>query len=344
MNELELIDVLESNYDECIIELLTNEGCSLEHARMTAEALKDADLTGVHTHGIFRLRHYVEQIRNGDINIKPNFQWNSNDIVHKLDADHALGSVAAHIAITKTVQIAKTNGVALMTVNRSNHFGTAAYYSNLASKEGMVGFVASTSSKTIAPTGSKTPLLGNNPWSVSLPTFDGPPITIDMANSVVARGKIRLANLRGEKIPLGWALDSYGNPTEDPQEALKGIVLPMGDHKGYGISLIIEILAGIMAGADFGEDKVNLDEAGKRNVGHVMFAVSIEKWLSLEEYKMKINQLMDSIKSAEKVNESSQIWLPGEIEAAKKQNQRPNMIRLPRKNWETIKKYQLMIK
>ncbi|MCP8615918.1 Ldh family oxidoreductase [Salirhabdus salicampi] len=338
MSDVKLLDIPMEKYEDAIVTLLTKCDVPYTDAKIAVKSFADADQTGVYTHGIFRLPHYLNQLKNQDINPKPTFTWlGEGRLIYKMDADHALGSVAAHYAMEKAISLAKEKGTGVVTVRKSNHFGTAAFYSELASKQGMISIVLSTSSKSIAPTGSKTPLLGNNPWSVSLPTFDGPPITLDMANSVVARGKIRVAASKGEKIPYGWALDSNGKPTNDPVEAIKGIVLPVGEHKGYGISLLIEIIAGILAGAAFGENKVDLDEDGKRDVGHLMFAMPIEHWLPIEQYKHHLDELIKSIKNAEKIDGIDEIYLPGEIEALKREEQSNQFVRIPQRTWEMIR-------
>lgn len=337
MSKATLVDVTKSEYEQLVLSLLEQVGVSKEHAKITAYSLADADRSGVYTHGIFRLPHYIKQIKKGHIHVAPHFSWDvEGPLIHKLDADHALGSVAGHYAMRKAIQLAEEKGTGLVSVRRSNHFGTAAFYAELASARGLLAFVASTSSKAIAPTGSVTPLLGNNPWSVSFPTFAGPPITLDMANSVVARGKMRIAAAQGEKIPFGWALDSEGNPTENPLEALKGIILPVGDHKGYGIALLLEILAGILTGAAFGENKTDLDDEGKRDVGHLMFAMPIESWLPIREYKKRIGELIQAIKEAERIEGVEEVWLPGEIEARNKQRQGSEVVRLPVTNWNRV--------
>lgn len=299
--------------------VLHKVGVPEEHAHIQMESLLDADQKGVSTHGIFRLPRYVHQLAKGYIHAQPNMKFvKEGPIVKVLDVDHSLGAVASYLAMKEAIKLSSAKGVGIVAVRKSNHFGTAAFYSELASSEGQIGIVFTNTSPLIAPTGTKKPIVGNNPWSISVPSRLGHPITLDIANSVVARGKIRIAAQKGESIPLGWALDRDGNPTTDPLEAIKGIILPIGEHKGYGISLMIEILAGVLTGADFAESMVGVDEDKKRNVGHLFMALNIEQFMPLEEFLSRVDELIQAVKRAPRIKEEQEAFLPGEIEWRKK--------------------------
>lgn len=219
-----------------------------DHAEILMETLLDADQKGVHTHGFYRLPTYIEQINRGNINPNPNITMeNRNTLISVMNGGGGLGSVISSIAMKEAIQTSRNHGVGVVSVSGSNHFGTAAYYTEMAANQDQIGIAMTNASPAIAPTGGKKGVLGNNPWSISVNSSLGHPITLDMANSI-ARGKIRLKALAGESIPHGWALDKDGQPTIDPNEALEGLLLPIGDHKGYGITLMIEILAGVLSG------------------------------------------------------------------------------------------------
>lgn len=318
--------------------ILQKVGVPEEHARIQMESLLDADQKGVSTHGIFRLPRYVHQVNQGYIHAQPNIKFVKNGpIVKVLDADHSLGAVASYLAMKEAMKLSADKGVGVVAVRRSNHFGTAAFYSELASQNQQIGLVFTNTSPLIAPTGTKKPIVGNNPWSISAPSSLGHPITLDIANSIVARGKMRIAAQKGEPIPLGWALDRDGNPTTDPVEAIKGIILPIGEHKGYGISFMIEILAGILTGADFAESMVGVDEDSKRNVGHLFMALNIEHFMPLERFISRVDELVQAVKRAPRIEEEQEAFLPGEIEWRKKKvSMEQQTVQLSAKTYQSL--------
>lgn len=313
--------VKQEEYIEFGKHILVQLGVPDHHAEIQVKHLLDADRKGIHTHGLYRMNRYMEQLARKDINPRPKIVTveTNKETIALMDGDHGLGAVIGHIAMENAIELSKKYGVGITGVKNSNHFGTAGYFSELAAKENQIGLVFSNSSPSIAPTGSKKPILGNNPWSISVPTDQGFFITLDISNGKVARGKIRLAKEKGQKIPKGWALDADGNPTTDPAEALEGIILPMGDHKGYGITLMIEILAGVLTGADFGTKMIGLDEKGQRNVGHLFVSIDIPSLMDIDEFYKKINQLIEMIKSAPRIDYKQEVLLPGEREWTNKQ-------------------------
>lgn len=313
--------VLRSQYVDIGKKALMKTGVSEEHAEFEMRSLLESDLRGVFTHGIFRLPRYLEQLKHQYINPSPNIRNLKEDrIIEVLDGDHGLGAVVGTIAMKRAIEKSVKHGVGVVGCRRSNHFGTAAYYAEMATNENQIGIVFTNSSPIIAPTGSIKPLIGNNPWSISVPT-KGNSITLDLANTIVAKGKLRIAQQNGESIPLGLALDHMGKPTTDPTEALKGVVLPIGGYKGYGIALMLEILSGVLTGADFSENMVDHDADSKRNVGHLFISINLSHFMELEEFYSRIAVLTDLMKQAPKVDDSQDIFLPGEKEWIHKSNQ-----------------------
>lgn len=311
-------------------DILEKVGVSEEHAEILMMNFLDCDEKGIFTHGIYRLPTYITQIKRGNINPQPNIRKVRDDSVVKLiEGDAGLGAVVSHYAMQEAIKMSDERGVGVVGVRNSTHFGAAAYYSEMASKMNKIGIVFTNASPGIAPTGSLKPLLGNNPWSISAPTNTNFPITMDIANSVVARGKIRLANTKGESIPLGWALNKFGQPTTDPKEALDGgAILPIGDYKGYGITLMIEILAGVLTGSAFGDQIAGVEHDGKRNNGHLFIALDVESFMGLDQFKSRLDELVRMIKSSPKIDENKDILLPGEIEWRHKLNQEKGSIKL----------------
>ncbi|MET3699859.1 LDH2 family malate/lactate/ureidoglycolate dehydrogenase [Bacillus oleivorans] len=327
--------VLQTHYIDMGKKALMETGVSHEHAEIQMQSLLESDLRGVFSHGIFRLPRYLEQLKNKYINPSPNIRnFKRNEIIEVLDGDHGLGAIVGTVAMRKAIEKSKKVGVGVVACRKSNHFGTAAYYAEMASSENQIGIVLTNSSPIIAPTGSIRPLIGNNPWSISVPT-KGKPITLDLANTIVAKGKLRIAMQNGESIPLGWALDQNGKPTTDPKEALKGVVLPIGEYKGYGIALMVEILAGIITGADFSVNMVDHDAEGKRNVGHLFISLNLEHFMEITEYYSRIEELIDLIKTSPTLKNDG-VFLPGEKEWNNKSSQLDEYVTLPEKSFQVF--------
>jgi L-2-hydroxycarboxylate dehydrogenase (NAD+) len=328
--------VNQSEYIEIGKKALINLGVPEEHAELQMHSLLESDLRGVFSHGIFRLPRYLEQLKHKYINPTPIFRnVKENTLIEVLDGDHGLGAVVGSFAMKKALEKSERYGVGIVGCRKSNHFGTAAYFAEMAAIENQIGLVFTNSSPIIAPTGSIKPLIGNNPWSISVPT-KGNPITLDLANTIVAKGKLRIAKQNGESIPLGWALDQNGKETTDPTEALKGVVLPIGGYKGYGIALMVEILAGILTGADFSESMVDHDAAGKRNVGHLFMSINLSQFMDIEEFHSRIEILMESIKQAPKADNIDDIFLPGEKEWRHKSEQENGYVYLQDKGFQVF--------
>jgi L-2-hydroxycarboxylate dehydrogenase (NAD+) len=328
--------VLRSRYVDMGKKALMHTGVSEEHAEIEMLSLLESDLRGVFSHGIFRLPRYLEQLKHRYINPDPNIRSvKEGGLIEVLDGDHGLGAVVATVAMGMAIEKSEQHGAGIVACRRSNHFGTAAYYGEMAARRNQIGLVFTNSSPIIAPTGSIKPLIGNNPWSISVPA-KGNPITLDLANTIVAKGKLRIAMQNGESIPLGWALDHRGQPTEDPAEGLKGVVLPIGGYKGYGIALMVEILSGILTGADFSENMVDHDADAKRNVGHLFISLNLEHFMEAEEFFSRIEELIQSIKQAPKAEGTEEIFLPGEKEWRHKSNQADGHVYLTEKSYQVF--------
>lgn len=299
---------------ETIVKKVLNKvGVSEKNANILSDSILFAHRTGKGTHGITRLPIYVKKIMNGSLN--PNSEYaflKDAGVISVMDADHGFGQLAMKHSLDKAINKAESFGVGVVSVRNSNNFGTAAYFLNLATKSNMIALLMANSAPAIAPWGGSSALLGTNPIGFGFPVRDGKaPIIFDMATSFAARGKIRLAAKNDEQIPMGWALDVNGKPTTDPNEALKGTLLPIGEHKGSGLSLIIDILSGLLSGSAFAGDVKPLNTNGEhsRN-GHFLFVIDIRFFMDYEEYLKK----MDYLLSRYKENKStSEIYYPGEM-------------------------------
>ncbi|MDK2809484.1 MAG: hypothetical protein PWR27_193 [Petroclostridium sp.] len=306
----------ESLRDYCI-KLLNKEGVPEEEAFYMADSLVVANLRGVDSHGVSRMPIYMKRLREGLVNRKCSFEVQNEAPGSMLvDAQNSLGPVVGVKVMERAIEKAKESGSVMVGVKNSNHYGTASYFSMLALKENMIGISASNAPSTMAPWGGIKPFLGTNPFSFAIPTGNEKPIVIDMATSVVARGKIILAAKNGQKIPEGWAINKEGEVTTDAEEALVGSVLPFAGPKGYAISLLIDILAGILSGGPYGPHINNLYENFKdpQCVGHFFGVINIEKFIPVENFKSMVDRMIREIKGAPKGKNTKEIFLPGEIE------------------------------
>jgi LDH2 family malate/lactate/ureidoglycolate dehydrogenase len=298
-------------------DLFVGQGIPREEAHIIADSLVEANLTGVDSHGVSRMGIYLKRLQEKMVNIKAQIKLISDyPAAAAIDGCNSMGAAisvqAMEIAITK----AKATGCAFVTVNNSNHNGTAAYFARMALDHDMIGFSCTNAPSTMPPWGGITPFFGTNPFAVTIPADKQLPIVIDMATSVVARGKIILAAKNGKEIPLGWAISKDGEMTTDPKEALVGAVLPFGEYKGSAIALTIDVLCGILSGAAFGPHIASLYEnfVDPQNVGHSFGAIDISKFGPTDRFKQRIDQMILEMKALRPAKGVEQVILPGEIE------------------------------
>lgn len=297
--------------------VLIQVGFSEEDSAIVSESLIRANLENNDGHGISRLPIYVKRILEGRIAAQPTIQMEQVGSVLKVDGGNGLGHVVSMRALKRAVAIAEESGLAAVFIRRSNHFGTAAYYCQKMCERGMALIAMTNSPPGIAPWGGKQAFLGTNPIAFGFPVKGRPPVIIDMSSSVVARGKIILADKEGRTIPSGWALDEEGRETTDPSAALKGSLMPIGGVKGYALALAVEIMSAIFSGAAFGPNVNNLykEGDGPANVGHAFILFDLNRWMKMEQYFDYIDQLLDSMKQTPLARHSKEILYPGERKA-----------------------------
>lgn len=227
-------------------------GVPKKSAAQCARVLVLADMMGIHTHGVMRVLSYGERLSIGGIDATaiPQPEMLASAL-GRVSGRNALGPVVGMTALDAAMTAARTTGIAAVFCNGSNHFGPIAPYALIAAEAGFASIIASNATTTIAPTGGTEARLGNNPIGFGFPNPGGRPVLLDMAISVVARAKIRTALKEGRAIPQDWATDAEGRPTTDPAEALKGFLLPIGGYKGYGLSLAVDMLVGVLSGAAY---------------------------------------------------------------------------------------------
>jgi LDH2 family malate/lactate/ureidoglycolate dehydrogenase len=301
-------------------------GVPAADAETVADNLTDSHLRGVDSHGVTRLIEvYVEQVEAGIINPRPDMRLvEDSTALGLLDADNGLGAVAGTRAMRLCIEKAREVGAAWVGVRNSNHFGACAYYTNQMAAHGLVGIGMTNAPPTMAPWGGIEPYFGTNPLGVSFPTRSGTPISVDLATSVAARGYILLAAAKGEPIPPGWAQDTRGRPTTDAQQALEGTVLPMAGHKGYALALMIDVMCGVLTGAGFGHGLGQLygDLQRPQSIGHLLGAIDISRFIPLEQFYDRIDQMAREIRATPLAEGVAQIFVPGDIEAAKTEQRR----------------------
>ncbi|MBA7527464.1 putative oxidoreductase YjmC [subsurface metagenome] len=301
-----------------VCKIFESVGMPEEDAFITSDSLVESDLNGVYSHGVMRVAIYVKRLELKSNESKPIIKLiKDKKGTAILDGGNGMGQVVSYKAMKIAIEKAKKYGISSIGVLNSNHNGAEAYYVKMALKHDMIGYCLSVSGRNIlAPHGGFTPLLGNNPFAISAPTKDEIPIIFDMACSVAARGWIKLALKEEINLPEGWALNIEGKPTIDPQEAYDGSVLPIAGYKGYGLALMISIFSAVLTGAAIAENVSDLygyfDR--KQNVGHFIGALNIEYFISLSEFKERMDRLIRFIKTSKRFEGVEKIYLPGEIE------------------------------
>jgi len=290
-------------------------GMPPEDAGAVAEALVLADLRGIDTHGIARIPAYLKRIGAGLINARPAIRRQSRaPFASVIDADNAMGPVAARAALGACAEAAGTLGIGAATVRRSNHFGAASVHTVPLAARGMIALAMSSAAPSLAPHGSARALLGTNPFAVAAPAGRYAPFALDMAASVAARGHIRLAAQAGRRIPEGWALDGEGAPTTDPQAALAGTMLAFGGAKGSGLAMMVDVLAGVLAGSGFAGTvrDWNADFGGPADVGHFFLVMKVEAFMPLAEFEARMETAIGRLKALPPAEGFDEVTYPGE--------------------------------
>ncbi len=305
--------------------LLAAHGVPAEDAAIVAGCLVRADLRGVDTHGLVRLPGYLDRVRRGLVDPRPAlFPERVTPVAAALDGHNGFGFVVATRAMAEAIAMARDYGIGIVSVRRSTHFGMAACYVLQALEAGMVSLVFTNASRAMPPWGGREPLLGTSPLAAGAPGGELAPFVLDMSPAVAARGKIRLAEKRGEQIPLGYALDAAGRATTDPAAALHGVVLPIGGPKGSGLSMLMEIFGGVLSGAAYAGDVGDQYKAYDRpqNVGHFFLAMKPDLFVPMAQYRARMDTLVERIRACPKADGFAEILLPGEPEAREEAKRR----------------------
>jgi LDH2 family malate/lactate/ureidoglycolate dehydrogenase len=321
-------DVLESY----VSALFAKTEMSQADAAYCAQSLVQTNLWGIDSHGVLRAPIYIERLCSKAMNPTPDIKkLRGFGALEVLDGDDGMGFVVGRTAMERAIELAEQHGVSAVGVVRSNHFGAAALFAKMATERGLIGIVmTNVIPNVVAPGGSK-PITGNNPIAIGVPTFDEFPFMLDISLSNVAGGKLLLASKKGEKIPLDWATDKDGRPTDDPDEAFAGFLLPVGGHKGLGLSYVVDILSGLITGGVFQHEMKSMykhrDEPSLTS--HFMIVINPLAIMSREEMESRMADFYQTIKASPMWAEEREMMLPGEIEYRTAVTRRANGIPLP---------------
>lgn len=305
-------------------EVFERAGLPRGDAFLVADALIDADLRGVSTHGLVRFPIYVTRLRKGLVNPTPRMQVvQSRGATQVLDGNDGFGQVVGGEGMRRAVALARDHGVGLCAIRNSSHLGALAYIAAMALPHQMIGITLTITNSVIAPWGGVVPKLGNNPLAVAVPAGAYPPVILDMACSQVARGNLILASKLGRAIPITWALDDHGTPTDDPDAGLKGSLMPVGGHKGSGLALIVGILGGLLASSPFGAGLGDIfDMTRPQRLGHLVMAIDIQACCPLPEFLRAMDAMIRDLKATPRAEGVEEIFMPGELELRRREERR----------------------
>ena len=306
-----------------VTELLTSLDVPPQDAWITADVLVAADLRGVDSHGVARLYQYVKRIRGGLIEVHPRVEVvHETPVSLRIDAGNGLGQVASFYAMNRVIEKAQQSGIGLAAVTQSNHFGIAGYYAMMALKYHMIGWAFTNTTPLVMPTFGKKAMTGTNPIAVAVPAKDERPWVLDMATSVVPRGKLEVAARQGKTMPAGWAVDKNGIPTTDPNAALDGgAPMPLGGtrelggHKGYDLAILVDILSGILSGSDYGPHLAGFWGTERpSNIGHFFMAFRPDLVLPVGEFRERMDGLIRELKETPTAPGAERVLVAGQSE------------------------------
>lgn len=313
--------------------ILQHYGTSPSDAKMVADSLIEADLRGISSHGVLRLPIYIKRLQQGLVfaKVEPKV-INETPNTAVMDGRDGLGQIVADRAMALCIQKAKGNHIGAVTVRNSSHFGAAAYWAMKALDHDMIGIAVSNTTPLMPVPGGAEARTGNNPIAVAVPADREYPIVLDMATSVVALGKVLLAQKKGDAVPLGWGVDEKGHDTTDPADILDGgFILPVGGPKGYGLAILVDILSGLLSQGATGSAVKSLyhDFTEPNHVGHFFLAIQVGAFLDPVLFKQSVDRYVQYIKATRKTPGVHEVYLPGEPEFRRRQAQAAEGLILP---------------
>jgi L-2-hydroxycarboxylate dehydrogenase (NAD+) len=286
-------------------------------ARTVAALMSEADLQGSDGHGVIRLPQYLKRIRSGGVNLNPQIRIVREKAAMALvNGDNAMGHLVMKRAAEIAIEKARTAGVAWVGAQWSNHAGPASLYARMMLPHDMLGlYFAVGNANHLPPWGGLEMLLSTNPIAAAIPAMEEPPIVLDMATTVAAYGKVKAKAARGEMMPEGWMIDREGKPLTDPRRANEGFLLPIGGYKGYGLSLVVGLIAGTLNGAAMGRDVIdfNADAETPTNTGQAIVAIDPSAFGEVADFKRAVDRVIRDLRSSERMPGVDRIRVPGEM-------------------------------
>jgi LDH2 family malate/lactate/ureidoglycolate dehydrogenase len=313
--------------------IFASAGVPTDDAQLVAHSLVTSEMWGHPSHGLLRVRWYLDRIGSGvtRAGVEPELVVDGGALA-VMDGRDGIGQVVTDRTMREAVRRARDHGVGVVSVRDSNHFGTAAYYTRAAAKEGVIALLVTNSSPAMAPWGGREKVFGANPWSLAAPAGRYGEVVMDISNTAVARGKIYAAGEQGVEIPDGWAMDADGRPTTDPVEAAAGLLMPMGGHKGYAVSFMMDVLAGVLPAAASGRDVRGPQQAEDRSrCGHFAMAIDIAAVTDPAGFAQRMEGLVEQAHDTPLADGVERIYVPGELEAIAEERARRDGIAVPGK-------------
>ena len=298
--------------------IFRKHGLSKSHSKISTDAIINAELVGAYGHGLSRLKMYCKRIKKKVINPRPKIKIiNYSKSISHIDADNSIGFVAADLAIKKAIDNAKKTGIGMVAVKNSGHYGLSGYWAEQAVRKNLITMIYTNAPPAIAPHGARKSLFGTNPICFGSPSGSKVPFILDTSMSMINRGKIRFASKINEKIPIGVALDKFGNSTTNANKALTGVQLPIAGYRGSGLAWMVDILSGVLTGSSHaGEVKDPFDDfSGPQNVGHLF--ITFKNNLFVKNFNSRIKHNIKKIKKLPKIKGVKEIMYPGQNKYAR---------------------------
>lgn len=303
-------------------------------AALVAELMTEAEVQGSDGHGAIRLAPYARRIKAGGINLHPDIRIvKEKAAMALLDGDNGMGHLVMRRAAQIAIDKARNAGIAWVGARLSNHAGPASLYARMPLVHDMIGmYYAVGNANHLPPWGGLDMLLSTNPIAVAVPAGQEAPIVLDMATTVAAYGKVKAKAQRGEQMPVGWMIDREGNPLTDPKRSEEGFLMPIGGYKGYGLALVVGILAGTLNGAAMGTETIdfNKDDVSVTNTGQAIVAIDPDAFGDVDEFKARVDKLVREMRGSARMPGVDRIWLPGEQSHARRiENERDGLALTP---------------
>lgn len=291
-------------------------GMPSRDAELLARTLVDADLRGVHSHGVLRVADYVKKLTNEGVDPRGTpviVSRRGGAIV--VDGGNSMGQIGGTFAMRAAIDLARTTGIAFAAVRNSNHCGAMDYYALLAVAEGMIGLAGTNAIPTMAPWGGIDRIVGINPLAVGIPAGEAAPVVLDIAFGATAHGKIRVYAQKNMPLPIDWVFDESGYPTTDPVAGLSGLIQPIGQHKGVGLGMVVGMLSTLLSGASYGTAVGSMEKGAKPGKdGHFFIAIDPEFFVDLETFRGSVDQVVRQVQGSRRKVGVDRLYVPGEME------------------------------